>query len=55
MDPQEDNQTDISETEEYKDLFNKAKRAYPDEYDYIIHLACLSYFKGIDFPEPEES
>ena len=51
MDPEEAKIEDITETQEYKDLFNKAKRAYPDEYDYIIQLACLSYFKGSDFPD----
>lgn len=35
---------DIMETPEYRELFNNAKKEYPDEYEYIIHLACLSHF-----------
>ena len=50
MDPEKEKQ-DITETQEYKDLFERAKAAYPDEYDYIIHLACVSYLKDLDIPE----
>lgn len=34
---------DDVDLQEYKELFDKAKEKYPDEYDYIIHLACVSY------------
>jgi hypothetical protein len=33
------------ETPEYRELFDSAKKEYPDEYEYIIHLACLSHFQ----------
>lgn len=47
MDPGEEPK-DITETQEYKDLFERAKAVYPDEYDYIIHLACLSHLKDLE-------
>ena len=36
---------DIMDTHEYRELFKNAKIHYPDEYEYIIHIACLSHFK----------
>lgn len=36
--------SDVMETEEYKELFKNAKLAYPDEYEFLIHLACIKYF-----------
>jgi len=36
---------DIMDSAEYKTLFMNAKLAYPDEYDYILQIACLSYLK----------
>ena len=36
-------EADIMASEEYKMLYEKAKEAYPDEYDYLIQLACLSH------------
>lgn len=38
-------ETTVMKTDEYKELFKKAKQAYPDEYDYIVHMACISYFE----------
>lgn len=36
---------ELMETDEYKELFKNAKKeSSPDEYDYFIHLSCLSYF-----------
>lgn len=35
---------DLMDTDEYKELFKNAKIAYPDEYDYFIHLSCIRYF-----------
>lgn len=32
-------------SDEYKELFSKAKMVYPNEYEYLIHLACISYFE----------
>ena len=28
---------------EYKQLFQQAKAAYPNEYEYILQIACLSH------------
>lgn len=36
---------DVMDSDEYKALFKNAKLAYPDEYDYILQVACLSYLK----------
>jgi hypothetical protein len=41
-------ETDIMKSDEYKELFNKAKAVYPDEYEYLIHMACVSYFEDKD-------
>lgn len=35
----------VMKTEEYKDFFAKAKQVYPHEYEYLIHMACISYFQ----------
>lgn len=35
---------EMMETEEYKTLYKNAKLAYPEQYDYFIHLACIDYF-----------
>lgn len=35
----------IMDTPEYKALFKTAKLSYPDEYDMLLHLACINYFK----------
>ena len=36
---------DIMDSNEYKTLFTNAKLAYPNEYEYILQIACLSYLK----------
>jgi hypothetical protein len=33
----------LVDTPEYKSLFQQAKQAYPDEYEYLLHIACLSH------------
>ncbi len=38
-------ESEIMKTEEYNELFTKAQQVYPNEYDYIIHMACISYFQ----------
>lgn len=38
----------IMETDEYKRLFAMAKKVYPYENDYFIHIACISYFKEVN-------
>ncbi len=40
-------ESDISETEEYKELFEAAKNKYPHEYEYLLHIACISYFNDL--------
>lgn len=34
---------DITETDEYKNLFELAKKHYPNEYEYLLHIACISH------------
>jgi hypothetical protein len=36
--------SDLMDAPEYKELFKNAKLAYPNEYDYILHLSCIRYF-----------
>ena len=38
----------IMETDEYKRLFAMAKKVYPYENDYFIHIACISYFEEVN-------
>ena len=50
MEPQEDNPEFFKQ---FKELYNRAKLKYPDEYDYIIQSACLSYLANPeDIEEP---
>ncbi len=35
----------ITKTPEYQALFKTAKLAYPNEYDYLIMLACIDHLK----------
>ena len=54
MDPKETDEalaeplTNIADSKEYHELFQKAKKTYPGENDYCIHIACLSYFMDKD-------
>lgn len=38
----------VMETDEYKELFKKAKAVFPREYEYFIHMACISYFEELN-------
>lgn len=40
--------SDLMDSEEYKQLFKNAKIAYPDEYEYIIHLSCIRHFMDME-------
>ena len=33
----------IMETQEYKDLYEQAKLAYPNEFEYLLQIACISH------------
>jgi hypothetical protein len=33
----------IMDTPEYKQLFQQARTVYPNEYEYLLHVACLSH------------
>jgi hypothetical protein len=37
--------TRMMDTPEYKELYEKAKIAYPDMEEYFLQIACLSYLK----------
>ena len=38
----------LMDTEEYKELFKKAKSEYPEEYDYFLHIACIAYLTEVN-------
>lgn len=45
----------LMDTEEYKELFKQAKQAYPFEYDYFLHIACIAHLVEVKKEEEEES
>lgn len=39
----ESSTSNICELEEYKQLYEQARKTFPDEYEYIIKLACINH------------
>lgn len=43
-----DLESEYMNSTEYQELFDKAKGIYPEEYGYLIHLACIAYFNELN-------
>lgn len=44
----------LMDTEEYQELFRQYKLEYPKEYDYFLHLACITQLTEQQKQETED-